>query len=164
MRNIIAFTLAALAGCANAPQLQKDAPAAANAHLAHAKPAAMPTDLDSHGFAALEAMTFDCPKAALNAAAREAGKVPSQGTYQFSYFNIVNDAHHSTYEVRFRSNHLDEPELRYCVSLYCQQGWDPRTTQVDVRRMSDQAAGSDTQRQNACGGSAGSRKKPPQQP
>jgi hypothetical protein len=162
MRNVIAFALAGLAGCVNAPPEQKDAPATANAHLAHAKPAAMPADLDSHGFAALEAMTFDCPKAALNAAAREAGKVASQGTYQFSYFNIVNDAHHSTYEIRFRSNHLEEPVLRYCVSLYCQQGWDPRTTQIDVRLMGDQGAGSAAQRQNACGGSAGSGKERPQ--
>lgn len=161
MRNIIGLTLAALAGCVNPPQTQKDASATANAHLAHAKPAAMPADLDSHGFAALEAMTFDCPKAALNAAAREAGKVPSQGTYQFSYFNIVNDAHHSTYEVHFRSNHLGEALLRYCVSLYCQQGWDPRTTQIDVRLMSDEGGRSDAQRQKACGVPAAPRKKPP---
>ena len=60
----------------------------------------------------LDAMTFDCPKAGLNAAAREAAKVPSQGTYQFSYFRIVNDAHHATYEVHFRSNYVGEPELQ----------------------------------------------------
>jgi hypothetical protein len=81
----------------------------------------------------LGAMTFGCPKAALNAAAREAAKVPSQGTYQFSYFKIVNDAHHAAYEVHFKSNYEGEADLKYCVALYCQQGWDPKTTKTSVR-------------------------------
>ena len=85
-------------------------------------------------------MTFDCPKAGLNAAAREAAKVPSQGTYQFSYFRIINDAHHASYEVHFKSNYIGEPELRYCVSMYCQQGWDPRTSKTEVTLMSNERA------------------------
>ena len=160
MRNIISLATLTLVGCVGAPQSQNAATATSNTHMAHAKPAAMPADPESHGFAALEAMTFDCPKAGLNAAAREAAKVPSQGSYQFSYFRIVNDAHHSAYEVTFKSNVAGEPELRYCVSMYCQQGWDPRTTQIDVRLMSDEGARG-AQRHGACGASAaGSGKKP----
>jgi hypothetical protein len=85
----------------------------------------------------LSTMTFDCPKAALNAAAREAAKVKSQGRYQFALFNIVNDSHHATYEVHFKSNYQGEKELKYCVAIYCQQGWDPRNTHVTVKRMGD---------------------------
>lgn len=81
----------------------------------------------THGLSALDAMTFSCAKAALNAAAREAAKTPSQGTYQFAYFNIVNDSHHAAYEVHFKSNYAGEAELKYCVNVYCQQGWDPAT-------------------------------------
>jgi hypothetical protein len=86
----------------------------------------------------LDAMTFSCPKAALNAAAREAGKVPSQGTYQFAYFNIINDSHHSSYEIHFKSNYQGETDLKYCVSIYCQQGWDPKTSKTSVRLMSNE--------------------------
>lgn len=75
----------------------------------------------------LDAVTFSCPRAGLNAAAREAAKVRSQGTYQFAYFNIISDAHHALYEVHFKSNYAGEPDLKYCVSVYCQQGWDPKT-------------------------------------
>ena len=56
----------------------------------------------------LSAMTFDCPRAALNAAAREAAQAPSQGTYQFAYFRIVNASHHASYEVQFTSNYAGE--------------------------------------------------------
>ena len=80
-------------------------------------------------------MTFGCPKAALNAAAREAAKVPSQGTYQFNYFRIISDSHHSSYEVHFKSNYHDEADLKYCVAIYCQQGWDPKTAKASVRLM-----------------------------
>lgn len=90
------------------------------------------------GLSDLAAMTFSCPQAGLNAAAREAAMVPSQGTYQLSYFRIVNDAHHASFEVHFTSNYVGEPELKYCVALYCQQGWDPRTTKTTVTRMMDQ--------------------------
>jgi hypothetical protein len=75
----------------------------------------------------LDAMTFGCPRAALNAAAREAAKAPSQGTYQFSYFTIISDSHHASYEVHFKSNYAGEADLKYCVAVYCQQGWDPNT-------------------------------------
>jgi len=89
------------------------------------------------GLSALNAMTFECPKAGLNAAAREAAKARSQGTYQFSYFSIVNDSHHALYEIHFKSNYRGEPELKYCVALYCQQGWDPKKAQPSVKLMTD---------------------------
>jgi hypothetical protein len=82
-------------------------------------------------------MTFGCPKAGLNAAAREAAKAPSQGTYQFSFFRIVSDSHHASYEVHFKSNYVGEPDLKYCVAVYCQQGWDPRNTKITIQAMSD---------------------------
>ena len=85
-------------------------------------------------------MTFGCPKAGLNAAAREAAKAPSQGTYQFSYFKIVNDSHHASYEVHFKSNYAGEPDLKYCVLVYCQQGWDPKTTKASVTKMAGEPA------------------------
>jgi hypothetical protein len=95
------------------------------------------------GLSDLDAMTFGCPKAALNAAAREAAKMRSQGTYQFSYFKIINDSHHSSYEIHFKSNYQSEPELKYCVAVYCQEGWDPRTAKLAVTVMGDtrQSAG-----------------------
>jgi hypothetical protein len=86
----------------------------------------------SDGLGDLEAMTLGCPKAGLNAAAREAAKVTSQGHYQFAYFRIVSDSHHSSYEVHFKSNYHGEPDLKYCVSVYCQQGWDPKTSKTSV--------------------------------
>ena len=85
----------------------------------------------------LAAITFGCPKAALNAAAREAAKVRSQGTYQFSYFKIISDSHHSAFEVHFKSNYTGEKDLKYCVAMYCQQGWDPKTTKTSITLMND---------------------------
>ena len=85
----------------------------------------------------LDAMTFSCPRAGLNAAAREAGKVRSQGTYQFAYFRIINDSHHAAYEIHFKSNYAGEADLKYCVSVYCQQGWDP-TTKMSVTLMKNE--------------------------
>jgi hypothetical protein len=87
------------------------------------------------GLGDLDAMTFDCPKAALNAAAREASTVPSQGTYQFAYFKIISDSHHAAYEVHFKSNYPGEADLNYCVALYCQQGWDPKSAKPAVTLM-----------------------------
>jgi len=105
----------------------------------------------SSGLSDLEAITFGCPKAALNAAARRAANVPSQGTYQFSYFNIVSDTHHAIYEVHFRSNYEGESELRYCVEIYCQQGWDPKTAKASITLLPNapQRAGS-TAHGSAC--------------
>jgi hypothetical protein len=102
------------------------------------------------GLSDLSAITFACPKAALNTAARQAAKAPSQGTYQFSYFKIVNDTHHAAYEVHFKSNYEGEPDLRYCVELYCQQGWDPNSTKTTLTMMSTQRAGVTTHG-DACG-------------
>jgi hypothetical protein len=87
------------------------------------------------GLSDLDAMTFGCPKAALNAAAREAAKMPAQGTYQFAYFKILSDSHHAAYEVHFKSNYAGEADLKYCVAIYCQQGWDPKTTKASVTLM-----------------------------
>jgi hypothetical protein len=89
------------------------------------------------GLSDLESLTFGCPKAALNAAARRASEAPSQGTYQFSYFNIVSNTHHAAFEVHFKSNYADEPELKYCVEMYCQQGWDPKTAKTTITVMSN---------------------------
>jgi hypothetical protein len=85
----------------------------------------------------LDAMTFTCSKAALNLAALEAKKAPSQGSYEFSFFRIATNSHHAQYEVHFKSNVYDEPDLKYCVSIYCQQGWDPKTAKATVKLISD---------------------------
>jgi hypothetical protein len=90
-----------------------------------------------NGLNDLAAMTFGCPKAALNAAASAAAKVPSEGSYQFAYFGIVSDSHHAMYEVHFKSNYQSEAPLKYCVAIYCQQGWDPKTTQPLVTLIDD---------------------------
>ena len=103
------------------------------------------------GLSDLNAMTFSCPKAGLNAAARQAAKVPSQGTYQFAYFTIINNAHHAAYEVHFKSNYEGEPDLRYCVEMYCQQGFDPAAAKTTLTLMSTQRAGVNAHGL-ACGG------------
>jgi uncharacterized iron-regulated membrane protein len=90
------------------------------------------------GLSELNAVTFSCVRAGLNAAGREAAKAQTQGTYQFSYFSIIKDTHHSFYEVHFKSNYSGEPDLKYCVAIYCQQGWNPKTTQISVRPMSNE--------------------------
>jgi hypothetical protein len=96
--------------------------------------------LVGEGLKDLDAMTFACPRAALDAAAREAAKVHSLGTYQFAYFSILNASHHAQYEVHFQSNYEGEPDLKYCVVLYCQQGWDP--AQSPAVTLMNPAAGS----------------------
>jgi hypothetical protein len=107
----------------------------------------------SDGLSDLDAMTFACPKAGLNAAAREAAKVPAQGTYQFAYFKILNDSHHAAYEVHFKSNYAGEVDLKYCVAIYCQQGWDPRTTKTSVTLMGSERRRTDKAAHGAaCGG------------
>jgi hypothetical protein len=137
MKNSIVITTIALVACTNAPHAQDAPTPTSSAPSEHAQPAAAASSAPtSHGLGDLDALTFDCPKAGLNAAAREASKAPSQGTYQFSYFNIIHDAHHAFYEVHFKSNYQGEPDLKYCVSMYCQQGWDPRTTKTMVTLMS----------------------------
>ena len=140
MKNMIMIGLVVTAGCSNAPQRHDEAAASPNVAASPAKLIANESVAPAtRALDDLDAMTFDCPKAGLNAAAREASKVPAQGTYQFSYFRIINDAHHATYEVHFKSNYVGEPELQYCVSIYCQQGWDPAKTMVSVTSMSNEA-------------------------
>jgi hypothetical protein len=126
MNNVLMTTVAALAACMTVAAAQT-----VPAPQGQSAPAA-PTEPASYGLSDLDAMTFGCPKAALNAAAREASQVRSQGTYQFSYFKIVNDSHHAAYEVHFKSNYEGEADLKYCVAIYCQQGWDPKTTKTTV--------------------------------
>ena len=75
--------------------------------------------------------------AALNAAARRAAGVPTEGKYQFSYFNLISDSHHAVYEVHFTSNYEGESPLKYCVEIYCQQGWDPKTAKANITVMSN---------------------------
>ena len=159
MKNSIIVIAVALAGCINAPHAQDEAPATASAPHSHAKPAPVASSgSPTQGLSDLDAMTFDCPKAGLNAAAREAARVPSQGTYQFSYFRIINDAHHAAYEVHFKSNYTGEPELRYCVLIYCQQGWDPTKTHTQVTLISDERQGP-AGHESTCGVRAGAAKK-----
>jgi hypothetical protein len=130
MKHIIVMVVVALAACSPVSHAQPvPPPQEPSAPGAGTAPA-------SDGLRDLEAMTFDCPKAALNAAAREAAKVPSQGTYQFAYFSILNDSHHSFYEIHFKSNYQGEADLKYCVAMYCQLGWDPKTTKTSVTLMS----------------------------
>jgi len=133
MRKILAATIAGLAACGAAFYTS----VAATTQTAQRVQSTAPLDSApaATGLRDLEAMTFACPKAGLNAAAREAAKAPSEGTYQFSYFRVVNDSHHASYEVHFKSNYQGEPELKYCVAIYCQEGWDPSTTKIDVRLM-----------------------------
>jgi hypothetical protein len=132
VKHIVVITAVVLAGCNGVSYAQTVAaaqtvptPQQQSASVTGAAPVA-------DGLSDLDAMTFSCPRAGLNAAAREAGKVPSQGTYQFAYFRIVNDAHHASYEIHFKSNYEGEADLKYCVAIYCQQGWDPKTTKASV--------------------------------
>jgi hypothetical protein len=139
VKSVVVVAAAALAVCGGEPHPKTAAAAAQTAPTTQGQSAAVAdTAPASDGLRDLAAMTFSCPKAGLNAAAREAAKAPSQGTYQFSYFRIVNDAHHSAYEVHFESNYVGEPDLKYCVAMYCQQGWDPNTTEISVSLMGDQ--------------------------
>ena len=153
MKTILAAMAVALAGCGAAtqtqpppqtpapsqapvaPQMQAPTPAVASAP--EQAPPVTEASSPDNGLNDLAAMTFGCPKAALNAAAREAAKVPSQGTYQFAYFGIISDSHHASYEVHFKSNYNGERLLKYCVAIYCQQGWDPKTTQASVTLLGE---------------------------
>jgi hypothetical protein len=130
----IATTIAfALGGAAFAQN------AAAPAGTTPEQPARSSDPVVPAGLGDLEKATFACPKAALNAAAREVATRRSQGTYQFSYFNIVSGSHHGAYEVHFTSNYAAEPVLKFCVTIYCQQGFDPATT-TGVALMDTNAA------------------------
>jgi hypothetical protein len=122
---VTVIAAAALAACSDVSHPRSvAAPPAPHEQAAPVAGAALADD----GLKDLAAMTLTCPKAGLNAAARQAAQVPSQGTYQFAYFHIIDDSHHSLYEIHFESNYEGEDDLKYCVSLYCQQGWNPETT------------------------------------
>jgi hypothetical protein len=156
MRYIAVLATIALSACSTgsapktapppqAPAPQAAAPAQAALPIQPAAPAAdAAAAAPAGGLGDLEAMMFGCPKAGLNAAAREAAKAPAQGRYQFTYFKVVSDSHHSLYEVHFTSNDHEDPELKYCVSVYCQQGWDPTTTKTSVSLMTEPMRGKAT--------------------
>lgn len=136
MKNIIGITAVALVACSTGPHAQTGAATQTVPTPQEQSAPVAGTVSASGGLSDLDAMTFGCVKAGLNAAAREAAKVPAQGTYQFAYFKIIDDSHHSSYEVHFKSNYQGEADLKYCVAIYCQQGWDPKTTKTSVRLMS----------------------------
>jgi hypothetical protein len=125
-KNILVVAAAALVA-GNIASHAQNASATQEQSVAAAGAASAAEDLSDLG-----AMTFTCVKAGLNAAAREAAKAPTEGSYQFAYFKIINDGHHSSYEVDFKSNYMGEPDLKYCVAIYCQQGWDPKTTAPSI--------------------------------
>jgi hypothetical protein len=137
MKKAISSLVVALLGCGGASEAQPPPSVPSSPPAAAAVPDAAAADAaaDVPNLNDLEAMTFDCPKAGLNAAAREAAKAPTRGSYQFSSFGIISDGHHAAYEVQFTSNHHAEPVLKYCVAIYCQQGWDPRKTKTMVTLM-----------------------------
>ena len=131
MRNALAMTtVAAAASLSIAATVQNAGTAQERAPLSAAAPA-------MSGLSDLEAVTRSCSMAALNAAARRAATAPSDGKYQFSYFNLISDSHHAQYEVHFTSNYEGEPVLKYCVEIYCQQGWDPKTAKATITVMGD---------------------------
>lgn len=130
MKNIILLTSTLLSACSAVtptPVTTAETTIPVNAAPEQAN-SVTSTPTVSEGLSDLNALTFICPQAGLNAAAREAAKVPTLGRYQFSYFNLTQDSHHSFYEVHFKSNHHAETDLQYCVSVYCQQGQEPQPT------------------------------------
>jgi hypothetical protein len=130
MRKMIVVGAAALAASLSAVA------AVQNAATPQAQPSPATPAPAGGGLSDLEGLTKSCSMAALNAAARQAAGAPSQGRYQFSYFNLISDSHHARYEVHFTSNYEGEPALKYCVEIYCQQGWDPRTAKAAITEMS----------------------------
>jgi hypothetical protein len=96
VKNIIGIAAVALVACGDVSHAQTVAAATQTAPNPREQSAAVAdTAPSSSGLSDLDAMTFSCPKAGLNAAAREAAKVRSKGTYQFVYFRIINDSHHA---------------------------------------------------------------------
>lgn len=154
VRSAVVACIAVLAGCATrggapaaaCPQQPANAPIAAATEPAPARasePAPEPPPIaaqQGNGLDEIAALTARCPKAALNAAAREAAKVPSEGSYQFSRFELISNTHQAVYEIHFVSNYPEEPVLRYCVAIYCQNGWDPKVTQPSVTLLREPAA------------------------
>ena len=138
MTTILALALAALGAF---PQGQSTPAPAPGQPPPPAPPQASTAAANRDDLKDLEAMTFDCPRAGLNAAARAAAKEPSQGTYQFSFFRIASESHHPAYEVHFKSNYAGEPDLKYCVVVYCQQGWDPKTAKMTITKMASETTG-----------------------
>jgi hypothetical protein len=135
-RSVIRIIALALVPCTTVSLAQTGGAPAQTTETPQQLPAARESSA-AGGLRDLDAVTFGCARAGLNAAGREAAKAPSQGTYQFSFFRIIRDSHHSLYEVHFKSNFPGEPDLKYCISIYCQQGWDPKTAQTSVKQMAE---------------------------
>jgi hypothetical protein len=137
-QSVIGIIALALVSCTTVSQAQTGSTPAQTSEVPQQIPAARESPAPAaDGLKDLDAVTFGCARAGLNAAGREAAKAPSQGTYQFSFFKIIRDSHHSLYEVHFKSNYPGEPDLKYCISIYCQQGWDPKTAQTSVKQMAE---------------------------
>jgi len=137
MKKIILYSAIVLSACGTAAAEETSTPPPEQP-VAVADDASMNDRLHD-----LDAMTFPCPRAALNAAAREAAKAPSQGSYQFSYFNFILASYLSTYEVHFKSNYSGEPDLKYCVTVPCAQGQDPNTS-VSIVRIGEKPSAGET--------------------
>jgi len=138
MKKLMILAAIMLSACSTATSKQAASPAEAAPASQEQPSPSDDTPPVGGGLSDLDKMTFACSKAGLNAAAREAEKATTQGNYQFAYFRLVSDSHHSVYEVHFKSNNSGEPDLKYCVSVYCQQGWDPSTSKPpSVRLISD---------------------------
>lgn len=145
MNRILVLMSLTLCACSTAMSPQRGTqPASSTQSVARAHPSSPPPEQAAPGKASaaediglneLNAMTFACSKVGLNAAAREAAKAPARGRYQFSFFRLVSNAHHSSYEVHFKSNNYEDPDLKYCISVYCQQGWDPKAASPTVSLM-----------------------------
>jgi hypothetical protein len=137
-RNVIHIIALALVCCATVSQAQTGGIPTQTTEVPQQLPAARENSAPAaDGLRDLDAVTFGCARAGLNAAGREAAKAPSQGAYQFSFFKVIRDSHHSLYEVHFKSNYPGEPDPKYCIAIYCQQGWDPKTAQTSVKQMTE---------------------------
>jgi len=151
MKNILALTTILLSACSAIPSSGEQPTVVPPAQEQPKSEASIKPAND--GLSDLGAMTFSCPQAGLNAAAREAAKAPTQGHYQFAYFKIINDSHHSLYEVHFKSNYQSEADLKYCVSVYCQQGQDQAPSVSLLTNASEPSAtrAKDPAHSTACG-------------
>ena len=51
----------------------------------------------------------------------------------------------------FKSNYAGEADLKYCVSIYGQQGWDPKTTWISVTPIGKERPRAGAAHAAACG-------------
>jgi hypothetical protein len=135
----LAVALAGLCSCSPAPRPAAVAqPTGAQAGRVEASAPAAVAPSRPEPLNDFRAVTSRCTEAGLDAAAREAARVPSAGRYRFVNFRTVDESHHALYEVDFKSSYVGEPILRYCVSVYCQQGWDTKAENASVSLMANE--------------------------